>query len=140
MDDDESSDSKSDNESSDSKSDNESSGLVVMDGTEVEKPKSHNEIVAGVRERIVEELEKSKDGLNAKNIAYIMQKTGSDEIHFEAAVNLLQSEGLVEIAKSLKDDSHVIRKPVDPDSKEGLKRIRVEGKSLFPNMDQPNHA
>lgn len=107
---------------------------------ELKEELSHNEIVKKTAKRIMESIEKNKDGIGAKTVALIMTELGIDELHFEAAVKHLEMIRMVEVAKSLKDGSQVIRVPAEPDSKEELKRIRVQGKSLFPNMDEPSHA
>lgn len=100
----------------------------------------HDEIVADVCERIMKAATKAKDGIDAKTVAWIMSEAGADEGHFEAAVKQLEGEGKVEVGKSLKDESTVIRLPAEPDSKEELKRTRVGGTPLFPNADKPAHA
>jgi len=101
----------------------------------------HDEIVADVAEHIVSSITKAKDGIGAKTIAWIMGETGADEQHIEAAVKRLQSEGKVEVSQSANgDDSTVIRFPAEPGSKEELKRTKITGNLLFPNMDQPPHA
>jgi hypothetical protein len=100
----------------------------------------HDEVVADVCESVMVAVTKSKDGIGAKTIAWIMSETGADDGHFEAAVGQLESQGQIEIGKSLQDSSQVIRLPADPDSKEALKRTRVSGTPLFPNADTPSHA
>lgn len=100
----------------------------------------HDEVVADVSERVLKAAAKAKDGIDAKTIAWIISEAGADEVHFEAAVKQLEEAGKLEVAKSLKDDSTVIRLPADPDSKDALKRTRTSGNPLFPNMDKPPHA
>lgn len=100
----------------------------------------HDVVVGDVSDHILDAVSKAKDGIDAKMIAWIMSEVGADENHFESAVRKLESEGKIEVGKSLADDSTVIRLPVDPDSKEGLKRTRVGGNLLFPDMERPPHA
>ena len=102
--------------------------------------RSHDDIVSGVREKIMTAVLKKPGGIDAKMMAWIMTEESADEVHFEAAVRQLEAAGSVEVAQSLSDDCQVIRVPVSPDSKEGLKRVRIEGKPLFPNMNKPHHA
>jgi hypothetical protein len=108
--------------------------------TEVAPARTHDEIVIDVCERVMKSVTKIKDGIGAQMVAWIMTESGADEAHFETAVKRLEGEGKVEIGKSLKDDVQVIRLPVDPGSKEALKRQRVGGNELFPGMDKPPHA
>lgn len=100
----------------------------------------HHEVIKEVKERILEAATKKVDGIGAKVVAWIMTETGADEIHFEEAVKELEDAGQVEVTKGLADDTQVIRVPVDPDSKEALKRVRVQGKEGFPGMERPPHA
>jgi hypothetical protein len=90
---------------------------------------------------ILEELAKrpAGDGLDAKAIAWLIDKEQATESDFKSAVQTLLKAKEVVLAPGCNGGGQVVCLPIDPDSREGLKRIHVQGNSLFPGMEQPDH-
>lgn len=89
---------------------------------------------------ILEELQKRPGGLDAKAIAWLIDQEKATESDFQNAVQMLLRTKQVELAKGENGDGQVVRLPVDPDSREGLKQVHVQGSPLFPGMEQPKHV
>lgn len=89
---------------------------------------------------ILEALQKRPGGLDAKTIAWLIDQESATESDFQNAVQMLLRNKQVELAKGENGNGHVVRLPVDPDSREGLKQVHVQGNALFPGMEEPKHV
>jgi len=95
--------------------------------------------LAMAKKKLLQELQIKKPGLDAKGLVWFMEMAQLDEKSLGQIVNELEAENLVEIEKSPDGDGKVVRLPVDPDSKEGLKQVHVTGRKLFPGAKEPPH-
>jgi hypothetical protein len=89
---------------------------------------------------ILEALQKRPGGLDAKTIAWLIDQESATESDFQNAVQMLLRNKQVELAKGENGNGQVVRLPVDPDSREGLKQVHVQGNALFPGMEEPKHV